>query len=226
MGRIPWREGKVVSVETREGCFALGQMLHSPYIVFYSTFHNSIDWPEIDLADTPVLHFACVVRQFLSSSNAKYQKHIKPFKFKSYPTTWIKRDPSPIYRTIWTGTSDEMTVCYNGEKGASLIEEDITAIGTTAWENRKVLLKQINPTDSETIDNSELNGLESFPYQNERLYLCHLLGKNVDPMKDLILRRPLPKDYVTYMTLIRVPDDVLANLKPGCIEVDPPGLNP
>lgn len=34
-----------------------------------------------------------------------------------------------------------------------------------------------------------------FPYTNERLYLCSLYNKSVDPYKDLIFNRSLPDNY-------------------------------
>ena len=34
-----------------------------------------------------------------------------------------------------------------------------------------------------------------FPYTNERLYLCSLYNKSVDPYKDLIFNRNLPDNY-------------------------------
>jgi hypothetical protein len=55
MSRVPWKEGKVVSFATRDGVYALGQMVVSPYIMFFQAFHDSHDWPALDLASTPTL---------------------------------------------------------------------------------------------------------------------------------------------------------------------------
>lgn len=219
MSRVPWRDGKVVSVETRDGVFALGQMLMSPYIMFFDAFHSCHDWPRIELKKTPTLFCTAVVRQFIAASNAQHLKKIESVQFKTYPRRWIDLgfESMAVYRTIWTGTPHEVSVVYLGDQGGMLIEEDIVA-----HRKPQKFIKQISADDHETIDNHEFNTLSFHPHLNERLYLCHLFGKNVDPKKDLVFERHLPLEYERYMQLIKVPDKVLANLKPGILQVDKP----
>lgn len=208
MSRVPWREGKVVSIETRPGVFALGQMVGPHYMFFFDAFHSSLDWPEMSLDDLPVLHVVSVVNQFISRSNAKYQKHLFPAKV-DLPCHRIAPNSQPVIRTIWTGSPYEMTVGYIGAK-ASLIDGQ-----------RRVLMPAIDPQDSQTIDSHNLSGLVAYPFQNERLYLCHLLGRDVDVMKDLIFRRELPIEYETFLKYLSIPSEQVREYKPGSVEVDP-----
>ena len=76
MSRVPWRAGKVISIETRDGIFVLAQMIQDPYIVFFNVFNDSHNWPSTELESIPVLYIAGVTRQFVSKSNVKYLKHI------------------------------------------------------------------------------------------------------------------------------------------------------
>ena len=65
-----------------------------------------------------------------------------------------------------------------------------------------VIIDQIPVTDQETIDKYELTDVRIYPEFNERLYLCYKLGKNVDPLKDLVFNRPIPLDYKEYIDII------------------------
>lgn len=220
MSRVPWKEGKVISIETRPGVFALGQMLVEPYMAFFDVFGESADWPDTNLEEVKILHVAGVVRQFLTASNSKYQKHITPVEV-DYPKRWIATDAEPVFRTVWTGSSHQMTVGYTGTK-ASLIERDIAATSfDDSIESERTIKGKISPDDMSTIERYEIDNLVAHPYQNERLYLCHLLGKNVDVEKYLVFRKELPIEFETYLRHLALTEDQVADLKPGSIEVDP-----
>jgi hypothetical protein len=189
MGRIPWKDGKVISIETRPGLFALGRMVRHYYIAFFNAFNDSPDWPDASLDEVPILHFAGIVNRFITQSNVKHQKHLQPAKL-SPPQHWISPNSQAVIRTIWAGSANEVTVGYIGTK-ASLIDM-----------MRYVVMPNIDPHDSATIDSHELNGLVDHPYQNERLYLCHLLGRNIDVNKDLVFGREVPVEYETFLRYI------------------------
>jgi hypothetical protein len=57
------------------------------------------------------------------------------------------------------------------------------------------LIKRIRINDRKTIDSHEMDGMGVYPYTNHRLYLCHKLKRNADPIKELTFRRPLPLEY-------------------------------
>jgi len=44
----PWKEGKIISIETRKGIFVLAQMLKSPYLRFYNVFKEDEEWGGVD----------------------------------------------------------------------------------------------------------------------------------------------------------------------------------
>jgi hypothetical protein len=63
------------------------------------------------------------------------------------------------------------------------------------------VVRSIDPHDDATIDAHDVTALGVSYATNERLYLCHLLGKNVDPDKDILFNRPLRDEYRTYIDI-------------------------
>ena len=64
------------------------------------------------------------------------------------------------------------------------------------------ILPDIQEQDWERVGQAELMSIEAFPTLNERLYLCFLHGKNVNPELDISLGKPLPNDYETYIDIL------------------------
>ena len=64
------------------------------------------------------------------------------------------------------------------------------------------ILPDIQEQDWERVGQAELMSLEVFPTLNERLYLCFLHGKNVNPEQDIFLGKPLPDEYETYLDIL------------------------
>lgn len=221
---MSWQEGAVISIEARDSIYCMAQMLNEPYLVFFNIFHNSHDWPLVNLSDIPELHYCLVTQQFLQLSNKRRINHIDSKSIRSFPRYWIKPDSDTVYRTIWTSTSREMTICYLGGRGASLIEQDIFARGAAAWEPRKVIKKRIRFDDADTIDANNLTTFATYPLHNERLLLCCRANRDIDPYKDLIFSRPLPPEYENYMRILETPDEVVSSLKPGSLRIDPPAI--
>lgn len=222
MSRVPWRVGKVISIETRDGIFVLAQMIQDPYIVFFNVFNDSHNWPSTELESIPVLYIAGVTRQFVSKSNVKYLKHIDAVTVDQ-PKAWIHPNQDFVYRTIWTELPIELTVCYYGDHGGSLIERDITAPDFASFNNSERVIVEVLPSGNfDAIEGYELTTLRTFPHENERLYLCYLFKKNVDPEKELMFDLPLPHEYHRYMSMSEVPPDVLESVK-EIVRVDPLG---
>ena len=65
MGRVIWKENKVLSIETRKGIFVLAQMIKSPFIIFFNSFSEDNKFKESNLENTPILFLHAVTRQFL-----------------------------------------------------------------------------------------------------------------------------------------------------------------
>ena len=64
------------------------------------------------------------------------------------------------------------------------------------------IISEIKEQDWDRVGDAELMSIEVFPTLNERLYLCYLHGKNVNPEQDLCLGRNVPDDYETYVDLL------------------------
>src|SRR6185295_5736637 len=152
------------------------QMLDSPSITFFNAFHDSHDWPSVNLPNVPTLFRYPVIQQFITASDVKYQKHIAPVVFTTLPRRLIRVQGTAVYRTILTGTPHEITIAYIGTAG-SLIEVYIATESDMRVRERWII-ERIQPDDYTTIDSYELDCMGTSPTLNERLYLCHLFGKN------------------------------------------------
>ncbi len=196
MGRLPWKEGKVFAVETRTRVWAIGQMLQEPYLAFFDLFTRTPAESTIDLEKCGV-HFVCAVtRQFINCSSTM-RLTITPRIPIPIPKRWI--DP---YAGDPSNRTEEELVLFQGTKhecktwmwpGARLVEK-----GRTRLSSPKTIVAPINKEDDELIESHELTNIRMHPELNERLYLCYTLGKNVDPLKDMVLRREVPLLYKRY----------------------------
>lgn len=194
MNKITWKKGTVISVEARENIFFLAQMLEEPYLYFFDIHNTSHQWEISCLENTKPLFCVPVVRQFLKSSNIK-KMDITANDALEFPSNWIQKNIEAQMYTIWEGTEDEMTFAMS-KVGGCLVERTLT---TNAQDY--IEIKKINNNDDDIIDSNELTSLRCYPELNERLYLSYLLGKNVDPLKDLIFQRPMLEEYKTYMKI-------------------------
>ena len=64
------------------------------------------------------------------------------------------------------------------------------------------IIPDIKEQDWDRVGQAELMSIEVFPTLNERLYLCFLYGKNINPEQDISLGKPLPDDYETYIDIL------------------------
>jgi len=196
MARIPWREGTVLSIETRPGLFVLAQMLKEPSLGFFNLFRNVNEWDDVVPSDLPKLFDCFVTRQFINASNCK--------KWKLKPCCWEPRerkiDTSNEFSrvVVWEGTPQERSIGLIGARGKKRLVEP-HPVDRFA---QNVVLPAISENDADTINGHELKNLGINPEMNERLYLCHIFGRNVDPLKDVLFQRPIPAEYETYLDII------------------------
>ncbi|MBQ4818700.1 hypothetical protein [Aquimarina sp. MMG016] len=200
----PWKEGKVISIETRKGTFVLAQMLKEPFIRFYKAFREDEDWEKINVGIFDTLFVNAVTRQFLKSSNITVIKDAIPDLKREDSDVWIHQKSGNRKVKVWEGTKQEIEfLILGGEAGGSLVKKDLWWSPTPEMRTRphpsgvidSVILESIELNADNTIDNNELTNLSVYPTLNERLYLCYLLNKNVDPYKDLVFNREIPEDY-------------------------------
>lgn len=210
-----WKEGKILSIETRKGVFVLAQMLKSPYLRFYKAFRKDEHWGKIDVSIFETLFTHAVVNQFLRFSTISIVKEAKPDVHRVESKIWIQ--PKRIVKKkvkLWQGTGNEREF-YMYYEGGSLVENDLWWSPTPEKAVRdhpsgvidKVILEDIPFDADEMIDEHELTNLEVFPGFNERLYLCYKFDKKVDPYKELIFNREIPKEYNVYIDIISLFDD-------------------
>ncbi len=198
MKKVVWRDNQVISLELRhkdeareENVYCLAQMIDGCYLLIFDIFNTDNNWENISLEAVPILFCTAIARGVYRVGNA-YRQDIKPLYGYHKPTRRINSfSASHRYVTLWEGTPDEMQVCVLGTGGGELIEGD--------FGKHKVIIPDIPFSDNETIDRYELTNLGTYPDFQERLYLCYLFGRNVDPLKDLIFGRPIPIEYKDFM---------------------------
>lgn len=211
MARVTWKSGHVISIETRTGLYALAQLTREPFLIFFDAFSTDNDWEHFDLTTTPILFCKSVVRQFLQCSHITKHRGIQPLHVTHLPTRWIHATGDFRKVQAWPGTPHEREFWTIGE-GGSLVEREILRHDGGPYAHPsglfdRIIMESIDPSDSDTIDQHELDSIGVFPATNERLYLCHKLGRNVDPDKDILFNRDLPLDYATYIDVIRCATD-------------------
>ncbi|OEK08210.1 hypothetical protein A8C32_01730 [Flavivirga aquatica] len=196
----PWKEGKVISIETRKGVFVIAQMLKRPYLRFYNAFREDENWGKVDVSIFDTLFTKGITtKSFLKHSNVSVVKDAIPDTDREDSKTWIKGYSGNRKVKVWEGTEDEEEFYILGsEVGGSLVDRDIYKSGGYDHSSGlfdKIIIEDIPLNADDIIDNHETMGLGVFPLTNERLYQCYKAGKNVDPTKDLKFNREIPKDY-------------------------------
>lgn len=200
MHKVRWKANRVISIETKrkdenrkENVYVLAQMINRAQLLVFNLFSTDNKWENIDLNKAPILFCTYVTRQFITNSNV-YVQDIEPLKDYEPPKYQIHTIGACARKIrVWEGTKDEKEFLIIGEGGGKLIEGDIDG---------PVIMEKIPFTDNETIDKYELTDVRIYAEFNERLYLCYKLGKNVDPMKDLVFNRPIPLEYKEYIDII------------------------
>ncbi len=214
---ISWKENKVISVETRRSLFVLAQMLRDPYIRFYNTFQTNEDWKSIDLKNCKTLFTVTVTRQFLKCSNISYIKEVQADIDREDLSIWIHQKDGFREIKVWPKTELEKEfIILGSEPGGDLVEKDIWWQPTSKNPTRNhpsgvfdSLLKKDIPLDADDIINKyELTNLSTYPGLNERLYLCNLLNKNVNPYKDLVFDKEISLDYKVAIDIISTKGDI------------------
>lgn len=204
MSKIFWKENRVLNIETRKGIYIIAQMLKQPYIRFYNKFSTESNPHSIDTTGLTVLFTAAVTRQFLQYSQIYILKNTIPNIQKIDSDIWINQYPGNRSIVAYQGSGEEINCLILGNKpGGYLVKKDLWWTSSPEQPTRlhpsdifdKIVSETIPLEANEIIDKYELTGLCVFPLANERLYLCYLYNKNVDPYKDLIFNRNLPENY-------------------------------
>lgn len=195
MGRIIWKENKVISVELRKGVFVLAQMHKNPYLIFYNIFSRDDHWEHFEANNASILFYSPVTKQFLQNSNIVTHKEVLPLLNYLPPIYWIKKNIVGHRNiTFWAGTKNETTVSLLGEGGGQLLKKDKQEV--------EVVMDYILSTDEKVIDSFELTNVRTYPELCERLYLCYKFKQNVDPLKKLTFNQEISIDYIIYLRIL------------------------
>ncbi len=151
-----------------------------------------------------ILFCKAVTRQFLRYSPVTIVKDLDPLLDYRLPKEWIYSHMGGHPITVLV-KGRERQVAGFGHR-LSLVQadkdsgqpEDNPLMGLF----QAYILPNIQEQDWERVGQAELMSLEVFPTLNERLYLCFLYGKNVNPEQDISLGKPLPDDYETYLDIL------------------------
>ena len=200
----PWKPGKVISISLRNGVYVLAQMVRDPYLVFFNHFNEENNWKEVTLKEEDILFCKAVTRQFLRYSPVTIVKDLDPLLDYRLPKEWIYSHIGGYPITVSVKGRERQLAGF-GQR-LSLVQadkesglpEDNPLMGLF----QAYILSDIQEKDWERVGQAELMSIEVFPTLNERLYLCSLHGKNVNPELDISLGKPLPDDYETYIDIL------------------------
>ncbi|MFO0549919.1 MAG: hypothetical protein U0271_16110 [Polyangiaceae bacterium] len=203
MSKIRWQANAVFSVGVRGRLWALGQMTErKPFVLFFDAFTLDDQWSISETTAVKPLFLCATMGQFFRWSVVR-KKDIRPTLPVPWPTHWLSNAHLTGFRdvTLWRNSDHELTVSMvRGESaGARLIEHDeVIGAKPTPPASRWTL---VSPTDTEALARHELTGLWSSPALNERLWLCHKLGRNIDPDKCVALDLPVPDECYPYFSM-------------------------
>ncbi len=195
--RVPHREGRVFSVKLRNGWFAVLQMLRRPNVAVFNEFRSEDDWDDIELDDGKVLFVCPVLRAFLKRSQLHFHTKIKPVQSIDVPEWTLNPQGAWENVTVWPGTPHERTVMTKGGEGGVGLYRSFCEPGNVGDEYVPVSL-----ADYDLYLNIETAHLRDYPEFNERLFLCSELEYNIDPLKELMFRRPMDPICRPYIGIV------------------------
>ena len=194
---IKWRDGRIFSLQLRDGRYGLLQMLgKNGQVAVFNHFRNNDDWNGVKLDSEDVLFVCYLIKNDLSRSKINFQKNLSAVKGLSIPDLTINISGGFRQLKLWEGSDEERSLMMMGDGNYGLyrtfrqhgqIKEEYTPITIEDYEKYKHL---------------ELSNLRGYPEFNERLYLCSILNRNFDPLKELAFNRPLDIKCKTYVDII------------------------
>lgn len=208
---VPWKEGKVISVRLRDGIYILAQMVKSPYMVFFNLFSEDNSWEGVTLSTDNVLFCHAVTRQWKAHSPIERIKGVEPLSNYELPTRWIHNEGLGHRTREILVDGVKRSVVILGTRLA-LVERDMvdnSKNNAPCGLYHTVVKPDLKETDWPMVENVETMSVEMYPGLNERLCLCSVMGRNVNPELEIYLGRPIPEAYGTYVKILcgdKIPD--------------------
>ena len=194
--RVPWREGRVISIALRDEWFARLQMLRRPFVAVFSEFRCEDDWADIELTSSNHLFDCSVNRSILKRSQVHFHKGLAPAPDIQLPE-WKINTRGFRNITLWAGTKEERTVMVSGGEGNVGLWRSFCEPGHVGDE-----YIPISTTDYDRYTEIELAHVRDYPEFNERLFLCSELECNFDPLKELVFDRSIDPMCSNYVNII------------------------
>ena len=197
-----WKEGKLISIRLKNNVYVLAQMVKEPYLVCFNLFTKDNDWQGVLLSENKVLFCHAVTRQFIRSSDITLVKELKPLKDYKLPRKWIYGGLGSRKRILFLNGKEREVLIPVGYY--SLVERDLEVYEKNRIHGlfQKVLIENISQEHWDEIENIEDMTIATYPNLNERLYLCYLAGKNINPTLDIDLGKEIPESYETFVDII------------------------
>ena len=197
-----WKEGKLISIRLKNNVYVLAQMVKEPYLVCFNLFDKENDWQGVTLSKDKVLFCHAVSRQFIRYSDITVVKEIEPLKDYKLPRKWIYGGLGSRKRILFLNGKEREVLIPVGYY--SLVERDLDIYENNHIHGlfKKILIDNITQEHWEKIINIEDMSIDVYPNLNERLYLCYLAGKNINPTLDIDLGKEIPESYETFVDII------------------------
>lgn len=195
--RITWKPNRLFSIKLRNGHYALLQMLSSKgQVAVFDCFQDTNDWSCAQLSSANVMFDGTMLDNVLGRSCVTLIEDVAPVEGLVYSKTRIHIGGG--FRTVrlWEGTEDEREFLMMGE-GKNKLCRYFREDGQPREEYTPIALEEYDE-----YKNLELITLYAYPSFNERLYLCDVLGCNVDPLKEIAFCRTPDRECRTYVDII------------------------
>ena len=156
------------------------------------------------MKEEDILFCKAVTRQFLRYSPVAIVKEVTPLLDYELPKEWIYSHIGGHNITISVKGRERQVVGFGHSCSLVLADkdsgqpEDNPLMGLF----QAYIIPDIKKKDRDRVGHAELMSIEVFPTLNERLYLCFLYGKNINPEQDISLGKPLLDDYETYIEIL------------------------
>ncbi len=194
--RVALRTGQVRTIRLRNGHYAVMQVLGDSQVAVFDCFQEQDDLDGLQLRADAVLFTCTVLKSVWVRSVSSTHPEVAPVSGLEYDDTRIDLGGGFREVTLWAGTADERTFLMMGagknsvrrvERQEGRIQERLEPIGRDEYDKTSHL---------------ELTNLCDYPSFNERLYLCELFGRNIDPLKEIAFNRQLDPRCRTYVDII------------------------
>ncbi len=204
--RLVWKKNRIVSVKLRNGVYALGQMWERKRMLLFKYFSKDNQWDNIKLSSDDVLFSCTPLKAFLKRSEIEIITSIKPLLDYKEPTIALISNGSGFSKKVVEIGDYKREVFVYGDGTYSIVEYDPTDSKNNTHSSglyKTVIKNNVDLYDYNEIKNlGFVSNLEDYPNLNERLYLCWLLGENINPNLDIDIGLPLEDYHRTYIDII------------------------